>query len=252
MTFMSKKKTTDRTLQAYLKPNHLCPEHGKYYAKVRTHKTMSISDICYQAITRGGTQMKPAAMEYAVREFLAEMTYQLTNGMAVNLEHMHISPSVKGTFKSPNDTFDNARHSLEYNFQEGPELRRAVSRTKVVVQGKKENLSGIQTLTDQASGTTDKLLTPKHIATIRGRNIKIVGDEREAGINLIDVESGECFRVPLTDIGCNQAQKVTFIVPDLPQGKYTLELHTLHTGGGRVSEKPIIHAYNHEALTVGE
>lgn len=247
---MSKQNKKDKVISAYLKPNHLCPENGKYYAKVRGNKTLNISDICRQAIERGGSTTKLSTMEFVVREFLDEMAYQLTSGMSVNLDYMHISPCIKGNFDSLSDKFDETRHSLHYNFNEGKALRKSKEQTKVKIQGKYSNDGGINTLYDFASQQTNTTLTPGRNARINGRKIKITGDESEVGLFFINTESGERIKVPASDISVNENTTLIFLIPQLTPGKYTIEILTYYSGGGKQSKTLYTIDYPFEPLNI--
>ena len=76
------------------------------------------------AVSRGGAPSTAEAMEHNVALFLKEMSYQLMDGYSVNTGYFTANAQVRGVFDSRSETFDSAKHSILFRFNQGDLLRK--------------------------------------------------------------------------------------------------------------------------------
>lgn len=105
-------------IRAYLYKNVFTEDSDNYLARVRAERSLDVKAICDSAVTRGEAKITSSAMQYAVEQFLKEMEYQLCNGYSVNTGSFTATPSVKGLFYSPDESFDSQKHTLSFRFNQ--------------------------------------------------------------------------------------------------------------------------------------
>jgi hypothetical protein len=91
-------------VKAYLYDNLLTEDPNDFTARVSSERTLSVTDVCNSAVTRGGASVSAAEMEHNVNLFLKEMGYQLCDGFSVNTGYFTATTLIKGVFNSPAET----------------------------------------------------------------------------------------------------------------------------------------------------
>lgn len=229
-------KQTKHSVKVYLYQSTLTDGANDYVARVSAEKSLSISEICNNAEARGGSDISAAAMEHAVRNFLKEMGYQLSDGFSVNAEYFTATPQIKGLFKGPTDTFDPNRHTISFLFNQGAAMRSLLPDMSIDVVGVAETGINIAEVIDVKSGSINQLLTPNRNLRIKGSKLKIAGDEQAVGIFFTKIASKERFKVEANDIVTNNPSELIIVVPQLPSGIYSLEIVSQYGGTNLIKE----------------
>ncbi len=223
-------------VKAYLYDNALTENPNDYVARVSSERSLGINDICESAVDRGGADISSASMQHGVNLFLKEMAYQLCDGYSVNTGYFMASPLIKGVFDSPGDTFDPARHSILFQFNQGEILRDALPSIDVKIMGVAETSLSISQVTDIKTGSENNLLTPGKNLKINGYKIKVAGDNENTGVYFVSQDSGEATKVDPTDIVVNNPSELLIIIPDLAIGTYKLQVTTQYSGATFLKE----------------
>lgn len=113
-------------VKAYLYDNLLTEDPNDFTAKVSSERSLSVTDVCNSAVTRGGASVSAADMEHHVNLFLKEMGYQLCDGFSVNTSYFTATTLIKGVFNSPTESFNPSKHSVIFQFNQGDTLRKEI------------------------------------------------------------------------------------------------------------------------------
>ena len=86
---------------------------------------------------------------------------------------------------------------------------------------------------------------------IIGSKIKIVGDNEQVGISLINQLNQEATPIPSSSIAINQPSKLTFVMPaELPTGDYVLRIVTQFSTANQLLKEPRIYHFD-SILAIG-
>lgn len=135
-------------------------------------------------------------------------------------------------------SWDPNSNVLYVNFQQGKELREAISNTVINVIGEKGDVMYIASSIDAETGAEGFVATSGSNFTLLGKNIKIAGDDPSVGITLTDSEGTET-KIKGGLIGVNQPSKLVFFIPaGLDDGVYTLKVTTQYSSGAQMLKTP--------------
>src|SRR6218665_1984972 len=146
--------TTLHKIRAYLYDNVFTKDNpNDYIARTVSEQSLNVKQICEIATNRGGADVSAAAMEHAAELFLKEMAYQLCDGYSINTGYFTAGTQIRGVFSSPSETFDDEKHSILFQFNQGEKLRNLIPTIEVNIVGLAEATSVIHQITDVNSGT---------------------------------------------------------------------------------------------------
>lgn len=230
-------------IQAYLTASPFPGTQGKYIAKIASERTLSIEDVCRIAVERGKALTTPEAMKYNVELFLQEMTSRLLNGFTINTGHFIARTQIQGVFDSPDEKFNSEKHTLLVQITQTEEIRKQLPYVQVQMNGSGRNEMQIQETIDIKTQSVSQLLTPLHVLRIKGKKLKIMGNNPAIGVYFKNEASGECTKVEMSDIAKNTPSELIVIIPDLQPGNYTLEVVNQYTRKG-IIKKPRTAIFN--------
>jgi hypothetical protein len=222
-------------IRAYLYPNYL--EHGgRFIARAKTEKTLSVEQVCSEAVTRGGSDLNYDTMVDAVRAYFDEAFYQLADGFSVENDYFSIHPKIGGTFEHADAKADKEKNPVDFTFRRRQELRDVISRVTVEIEGAAESGAYIAEVEDVTSGTSDERLTSGGVVTILGSRIKIAGDDPSCGLYLVQTD-GAVIKVTGNFVE-NHPARVSAQLPALSAGTYRIRIITQFSGGGVFLKEP--------------
>ena len=237
------------TIKASLHENPLTDDPNDFVARVSAERSLSVWDICQSATERGGADISAAAMEHAVDLFHKEMAYRLCDGFSVNTSWYNASIHIRGTFASPTESFDPAKHTIVVEFRQGAELRRELGMVSVDILGKADSGFFITEVLDVRTGSINDLLTPGRNARISGGKLKVEGDDPSCGVYFVNEADGTRVKVDDADIVDNLNAHLLIITPALASGTYRLEITTQYSSGNKFLKIPRSITFDH-LLTV--
>ncbi|MDX9919163.1 MAG: DNA-binding domain-containing protein [Paludibacter sp.] len=225
-------------IKVNLYPNLLTEDPNDFSARVISERTLSISDICRTAVSRGGAQTSTSAqaMESNVALFLKEMAYQLCDGFSVNTGYFTANTQLRGVFNSSTETYNPEKHTILFQFNQGELLRKELGNVSVVIDKVGEAMLVIEEVYDSKSGTVNDLLTPNRNLKIRGSKLKIVGENPDNGVYFINTADNTRTKVDPTDIVTNNPSELIVVVPELKAGTYKVEVQTQYAGASVLKE----------------
>jgi len=211
------------SLKFALFENHLTSDPNDYMAVVQDVPAKTQDDVINLMIGRGSTVTKAEALS-VFEEYGNAIEQLIKDGCSVNTPLFNLSPSVKGIFTGPDDSFNSARHTVKLNITPGTRLRVMSQQVSV------ERVKGVSpgpvpdSLDDLGTGTRNEQLTPGNIAQLRGSLLKFDTEDPAQGIFLIAPDGSE-FKA--ATIARNKPAQIDFLVPALSQGEYRLEIRTV-------------------------
>jgi hypothetical protein len=214
------------SIKAKLYPNLLTDDPNDYSARVDSERSLSISDICHSANTRGGVPVAPDVMSYHVDSFFKEMLYQLCDGFSVNTGYFTARVVIKGVFNSPVENFDTDKHAVYFQFNQGPLLREEIENVNVEILGVADTGSAIMEVEDVKSGSVNDVITPNRNLRIRGYKLKIEGDQSQVGVSFVNESTGDITKVDPSDIVENMPSELIIVTPELTAGTYGVQVTT--------------------------
>lgn len=224
-------------IKAYLYDNALTKDNpNDYIARTVSERSLNVKQICEAAVNRGGSDVSAASMQHATELFLKEMAYQLCDGYSVNTGYFTASTLIRGVFDSQTETFNSAKHTILFQFNQGEKLRAEIPTIEVNILGVADSSSVILQVTDVKSGSVNDLLTPNRNLKISGNKIKIVGEDVANGVYFVDTTTQARTVVDATDIVTNNPSEVIIVTPALAAGTYTIEVVTQFAQGSLLKE----------------
>lgn len=226
------------SIKANLYLNMLTDSPNDYMARVLSEKTLNVADICQAAVTRGGAPSTSDAMMHNVNLFLKEMAYQLSDGFSVNTGYFTASAHIKGVFDSAKETFNPAKHSVLFQFNQGDLLRKELGDVDVKIMGVADTGIIITEILDVKSGSVNDRVTPNRNLRIRGNKLKVAGEHPLVGIRFVNQMTGDAIAVDASDVVDNKPSELVIVVPPLEPGQYTLEVGSQYSVGKELLREP--------------
>ncbi|MFT3920081.1 DNA-binding domain-containing protein [Cloacibacterium sp.] len=234
-------------IKAYLYDNALTK--NDYIARTVSERSFNVKQICEAAVNRCGSDVSAASMQHATELFLKEMAYQLCDGYSVNTGYFTASTLIRGVFDSPTETFNSAKHTILFQFNQGEKLRAETPTIEVNILGVADASSAILQVTDVKSGSVNDLLTPNRNLKISGNKIKIAGEDVANGVFFVETTTQTRIAVEVSDIVTNNPSELIIVIPALTAGTYTVEVVTQYAGGKISLKEPSTAAFEKQ-LTV--
>jgi hypothetical protein len=223
-------------IRAWLYPNHF--EHGgRFVARAKTEKTLTVAQVCAEAVTRGGSDLNYDTMVDAVNAYFDETFYQLADGFSVENDYLSLHPKIGGTFDHADAKADKDKNRVDFTFRKRQALRDVIGHITVEIEGAAESGAYIAEVQDVASGTTDEKLTSGGVVVILGSRIKIAGDDPSCGLYLVNVADGSALKVTGNFIE-NHPSRLSAQLPTLTAGTYRVRVVTQYSSGGVLLNDP--------------
>ncbi|MDR2782315.1 MAG: DUF4469 domain-containing protein [Treponema sp.] len=223
-------------IRAWLYPNHF--EHGgKYVARAKTEKTLSVAQVCAEAVTRGGSDLNYDTMMDAVGAYFDEAFYQLADGFSVENDYFSLHPKIGGTFGHADAKADKDKNPVDFTFRKRQALREVISHITVEIEGAADNGAYIAEVQDVASGTSDEKLTSGGAVIVLGSRIKIAGSDPSCGLYLVNAADGSAVRVTGNFIE-NHPSRLSAQLPALTPGTYRARVVTQYSSGSAALKEP--------------
>lgn len=223
-------------IKANLYPNLLTEDPNDFAARVNSERSLTVKEICKEAVGRGGAQTTAETMETNVNLFLKEMAYQLCDGFSVNTGYFTANTQIRGVFNSAGETFNPAKHSVLFQFNQGETLRKELANIEVEITGAGDASLLINEVVDVKTGSVNDLLTPQRNLKIRGYKVKIAGENPANGITFVNLANNERTKVDASEIVNNNPSELIIVTPALQAGTYQIEVTTQFAGGAFLKE----------------
>jgi hypothetical protein len=221
---------------AWLYLNYL--EHGgKYVARARTEKTLTVEQVCTEAVTRGGSDVNYDTMLEAVKAYFDEAFYQLADGFSVENDYFSLHPKIGGTFEHPNEEVDKKKNRVDITIRKRQALREILDRITVELEGVAESTAYIAEVRDVTSGAVDETLTSNGVITVLGSRIKIAGEDETCGLYLVNTADGTAEKITGNFVE-NHPVRLSVQLPVLSAGTYRARIITQYSAGASLLKEP--------------
>jgi hypothetical protein len=221
-------------VRAWLYLNYL--EHGgKYVARAKTEKTLTVEQVCTEAVTRGGSDLNFDTMLEAVKAYFDEAFYQLADGFSVENDYFSMHPKISGTFEHPNEQADKKKNPVDITIRKRQALRDILDRITVEIEGVAESGGYIAEVQDVASGAVDETLTSNGVMVVLGSRIKVAGEDPSCGLYLVSAADGSAVKVTGNFVE-NHPARLSVQLPVLAAGTYRARIITQFTSSGLLKE----------------
>jgi DNA-binding domain/Domain of unknown function (DUF4469) with IG-like fold len=214
--------------------NALTPDPDDYLAQVQFGESADTETVIARIKERGST-LTEADLRAALTELYAVCESLVLEGRRVNLLGLvELYPKVAGTFHGADAAFDPAQHRADVGASVGNRLREGVRAKATVARVATQRPQPVLlSYSDLASGSVNATVTPATIGSVIGSRLKFEASKHDEGIFLVPVGSSGA-AVKVTQVQENKPKRLTFLVPPLPPGSYTLEVRTRFTVTGEV------------------
>ena len=221
------------TLKAWLRDNPLTSDPSDFVGVPASVGSVSIAEIVAE-LKKEGMEIKEETAIDIVSRFNRKSTELVLQGYVVNTGLVIMRPAIKGAFRDK--TWDKDKHSVYVNVNQGAELRKAISQTKVEFLGEQSSPMAIFGITDLSTGKTDGTLTKGKNAEIKGTYLKVAGAHADNGIYLTNIDTKA--KTKLEDLALNEPSRLLVLIPaSLPAGNYELSITTQFSNNATVHLK---------------
>jgi hypothetical protein len=219
------------------------------FGRVVTIKSLNEDDLINIAVSER-TDLNPNSLRSSMQILKEIAKKQLANGASVAFGLGYFSLGVNGTFIGDKAQWDSTQHSLSIRVAPTAELRETIKGASVETRGMAAIGTYINKVEDILSKTENARLTPGGPVNVFGSKIRIVGDDTENGIKLINQATQEVTNIPAEVTSTNDPSKVSFVVPaNLTAGDYKLGITTQYASSSTVLNKPRTYLFDY-ILTV--
>jgi hypothetical protein len=136
-------------------------------------------------------------------------------------------------FNSPEEHFDQTKHTLSFDFSQGATLRKELNNVTVEMLGVADASLHISQVIDVKTGSVNDLLTPNRNLKIAGSKLKIAGDNAANGIYFVNQTTQARTKIDVTDIVNNNPSELIVVSPTLAAGTYRIEVTTQYGGNSK-------------------
>jgi hypothetical protein len=213
-------------------------QQGELFGRAVSTKSLNEDDLIDIAVNQR-TEFNRSTFR-AVLDILKDVAAaQLVNGAAVTFGLSHYNIAVNGIFNGEDTDWDKSKHELSLRITPIEPLRKRLKNTEVQVRGMAGTGSVVNKVYDMLSDAENSRITPGGSVIVSGTRLKIAGDDAENGIYLVQTETNQIIRIPITAVPVNTPSKLGFIVPaTLTPGEYKLSVTTQFSPSGVLLKSP--------------
>jgi hypothetical protein len=204
----------------YLTPNALTPAPDSQSARILSNRILDTAEVIKEMLRRG-TTVQEADINAVIKVLFEVVTDEVAEGNSVNLPLINIRPGITGNFNNESDTFDVARHTKRANITAGVLLQQKMAGALVQKVNRPVPAPVLTTFTDVNSGQSNAIATPTGIGRIYGEHLKFDTANPDEGVFFID---GDGFETKVAIMDTRTANRLSFVIPTLTPGSYTLEV----------------------------
>lgn len=223
-----------RSITGTLVANKLTAREDDYSFNVTYLANWKINDLCHLAVTRGKSKFSESELLSAYNDLFAVAQDEVYSGSTVEFGFSTNSLGVDGPLIGPSPKFDSKINSVNLRCTPRSVFRKDLDNINVIIGEVKEGLPTITKVIDVFSQSINSTITPGNSLNGEGSRIKIAGTEgNTVGFFFINAKTDAETAVPMTSVSRNDPSFFTFIIPQLPDGKYYLEIATQYGGNSK-------------------
>lgn len=205
----------------------------KYRARVNYNQVYTLDDLL-DLMDYRISGVSRAMLLAVFAEFFAILVQLLRDGNKVVTPFGIFGLKITGYFQDEQARLDRQSNTLEVIIKASDSLqKKVVARAEIRKKPAITPEPDLQEFTNLAQPDSEYILTPGHMARLRGHHLKFDSDDPQQGIFLRPVQNDSRSlpagpSVRIEQVGQNTSRQLIFLVPtDLPVGLYVLEVKAL-------------------------
>lgn len=182
------------------------------------------------------TGLRRETIIHVVELYNRVLSDSLMSGYTVNTGLFNASPRFRGLIE--NGVWNEKKNSIYIDFQQDKLLYDAAKQVGVKILGLKQESAYILGSEDTSTRATDGTATAGRNLRLKGRKMKVVGDDPAVGLFIVDSSNNE---TKLTNdlLVQNKPSELIILLPaDLADGDYELHIVTQFSSGNVWLKKP--------------
>ncbi|BDD11425.1 hypothetical protein FUAX_38570 (plasmid) [Fulvitalea axinellae] len=212
------------SLKYYLRENKLTAENpNDQIAQVDIAKSHDLDSVVSEMVKRGSTTTRTDILA-VLNEYHEVVKDLISQGEGVRLPLVNVSYSISGVFEGEDDTFDPERHTLKLRMQPPNEVKEVLQKISMIKTESQSTDARIKTVENGNTGVSDDTINSSGIITVKGNRLKVDAENPECGLYLLSEDGHEFTVLRYLE---NRPQRLMALLPELPAGKYALEVRTL-------------------------
>lgn len=228
---MAEKDPKMHSITGTLTPLMLTERDDDYNFNVTYLANRSIKDICKLTANKG-SKYTAAQYESMYMDLFETAKEEVYSSSTVEFGFTNNSVGVDGPLTGTKPAFDPAVNSVTMRTSVRAEIKEDLKKIGVIVGEIATNLPTIKKIEDLSSKTTNDKLTPGGLLNGEGQRSKIAGEEGDTvGFFFFNSETQTETAVPQTSLSRNDPSYFSFLIPQLTDGTYYLEVATRFTSG---------------------
>ena len=249
---MASTEPKKRSITGNLVANPLTEREDDYTFNVTYVSNRSIDDLCKLA-ANNKSKFTASELRAAYDALEAQAEEEIYSASTVEFGFTYNSLGVDGSFIGQEAKFDRTKNKVILRCIPRTEFRKKLDEISVIVGHVEEGLPTIIKVTDVFTGEVNSKLTPGNTLNGEGKRTKIVGTkENTVGFFLIKSDDETSTAIPATSVSRNDPSYFSFIIPQLADGTYYLEIATQYSGNNQNVLKEVRRSRFPYLLTVGE
>lgn len=232
---MAEKDPKMHSITGTLTPLMLTERDDDYNFNVTYLANRSIKDICKLTANKG-SKYTAAQYESMYMDLFETAKEEVYSSSTVEFGFTNNSVGVDGPLIGIKPTFDPAVNSVTLRTSVRAEIKEDLKKIGVIIGEIATSLPTIKNIYDITSKTTNDKITPGGLLNGEGHRSKIAGEEGDTvGFFFINSETKVETAVPQTSLSRNDPSNFSFLIPQLSDGTYYLEVATRYTTGKKDS-----------------
>jgi hypothetical protein len=220
----------------YLKQNELTEDPNDYIAVVFQTDVVTEAEMARDiSQTVGGVTEGQVAQ--VIDAYNKRVGAHLEAGRSVKTGLYSTHFSIGGKFSGPDADYNPAINTVNIHVKLNPTLIAAAKRAPKQKHAGIVNGPVIDAVIDLSTGAANATLHPGTNASLVGNRFKIVGPAATNGLAFLDAD-GDPIDVPMAAISVNNPKTITFIVPNLTPGVYTIRVTTQYSASTKLYDTP--------------
>lgn len=182
------------------------------------------------------TGLRRETLEHVVDLFQRKVAETVSEGYSVSTGLFRAAPQFRGVIRD--GKWDPKTNTVYASFMQEKYMRQAFSAASVNILGEKGDASFVLSSEDTSTHATNGTATPGRNYILRGRYLKVAGEDPANGITLTDSQGTE-WRFPEDMIVENMPSEILLLLPkELSDDTYTITITTQYAGSGRLLKVP--------------
>ena len=236
-----------------LTENKLTEQPDDYTFNVTYIGKRSIMDLCQLGESDGKSKFTADELYTAYNTLFTLAKREAFLGATVEFGFCTNMIRVNGPFVGPKPEFDPEVNSISMQHTTLESVRKEMEGITVIVGDVKNTQPTISRVIDVYTQSVNDKLTPGNILNGEGDRVKVAGSEgKTVGFFFINTETEEETPVPTTSISRNDPSNFSFLIPQLADGTYYLEVATQWGGNSKQLLKDPRRTRFAYTLTVGD